>query len=260
MTTSPKTRGFTLVELLVCMSILAVLATLTFNAATAVRERAAQARVTTNLRQVTVAMLAFAGENDGRLPGMEGLGLEAGVQDTFVPGEGKGGWGDPRARLGYWVAPYCGVVMNGSASVIPGFSDPLWVLAMKKQRNDLMATANGRKWAVSLALNPICKKQHFPELAADFQPFGTSGANGGKDGVPNGTAPKTLATVAVTIPASRVWCLTQADQQLPNVSNIQASSLNASLPQPLFKRNRVTSFFDGSARLVPVETDMRRPL
>jgi prepilin-type N-terminal cleavage/methylation domain-containing protein len=260
MTKSPQTRGFTLVELLVACSVVAILASLTFSVANSAKERAGQARVTTNLRQVTVAMLAFAGENDGRLPGTEGLGLEAGVQDMFVPGEGKGGWGDPRARLGYWVAPYCGVKVEAGASVIPGFSDPLWVSAMKTQRKDLMGTLDKRKWAVSLAVNPVCKKQQFPELTEDFQPFGTSGANGGKDGVPNGTSPKSLATVATVIPPSRVWCLTQADQDLPKVSHIQASSLNASLPKPLFKRNRVTSFFDGSVRLVSVTADMRGPL
>lgn len=59
-------RGFTLVELLVVMAVVAILAGLLFAAVGGVRERGEAAQCLSNLRQLAAANLAYAAENGGR--------------------------------------------------------------------------------------------------------------------------------------------------------------------------------------------------
>lgn len=73
--TSPtnRRRGFTLVELLVVITILAVLAALLLPAIANARQRADRAACASNLRQQILAVNAYAADNDGYLP-MPGVG------------------------------------------------------------------------------------------------------------------------------------------------------------------------------------------
>jgi prepilin-type N-terminal cleavage/methylation domain-containing protein len=63
-----KTAGFTLVELLVVIGVVAVLATATFAAARTIRAKAADMNELTRMRNIGVALFAWAGEHHGRLP------------------------------------------------------------------------------------------------------------------------------------------------------------------------------------------------
>ncbi|MDD2706614.1 MAG: DUF1559 domain-containing protein [Verrucomicrobiae bacterium] len=60
--------GFTLVELLVAVSILMLLMGLLFGALKGVRERGRQIQCMNNLKQLSLAMTSYAEENDGFLP------------------------------------------------------------------------------------------------------------------------------------------------------------------------------------------------
>jgi prepilin-type N-terminal cleavage/methylation domain-containing protein len=62
-----KSKGFTLVELLVTISIIGLLAGLSIPAIKAGRETAEVGGCMSNIRQLTTAMLAAAGDNDGRV-------------------------------------------------------------------------------------------------------------------------------------------------------------------------------------------------
>lgn len=64
------TKGFTLVELLVVISIMAVLAALIFMVMQNVQEKAHTASCASNLKQIGIGMLSYESEN-GRLPGRE---------------------------------------------------------------------------------------------------------------------------------------------------------------------------------------------
>ena len=64
-----KQMGFTLLELLVVIAVIAVLAAITMPAVQSARITAQQAACASNMRQLGVAMLAYANDHDMRLPG-----------------------------------------------------------------------------------------------------------------------------------------------------------------------------------------------
>ena len=68
MKTTSRNRGFTLVELLVTITIIIVLAALSFMGITRTREAAQRSASAANLRQFAVAMTGFSAENNGFLP------------------------------------------------------------------------------------------------------------------------------------------------------------------------------------------------
>lgn len=61
-------RGFTLVELLTVIAVIAILATLLLAALGNIRESAKVTQDASNLRQIGAAMLMYANDNDGSLP------------------------------------------------------------------------------------------------------------------------------------------------------------------------------------------------
>lgn len=75
-----KAAGFTLIELLVVISIIAILAALLFPTFARARESARRASCASNLKQIGLAMLQYAQDNDERcLPGATGDGVTNGL-------------------------------------------------------------------------------------------------------------------------------------------------------------------------------------
>jgi len=64
----PSPRAFTLIELLVVIAILAILAALMLPALASAREKGWQAACLSNLRQMGLAIHAYASDNDGKIP------------------------------------------------------------------------------------------------------------------------------------------------------------------------------------------------
>jgi prepilin-type N-terminal cleavage/methylation domain-containing protein len=63
-----STWGFTLIELLVVIAILAILAALLLPSLASAREKGRQAACLSNLRQIGLAIHAYASDNDGKIP------------------------------------------------------------------------------------------------------------------------------------------------------------------------------------------------
>lgn len=59
--------GFTLIELLVVLAILSIIAAILFPVFAHVRERARQTTCASNLRQIGLAPMQYAGDSDGVL-------------------------------------------------------------------------------------------------------------------------------------------------------------------------------------------------
>ena len=91
------TSGFTLIELLVALAVIAILAALVLSVFHSVREKSRQTACLSNLRQLGMAISAYAQENDRLLPPYNSVGIELGTGQV-IPEHG--------AQLVSCLAPY----------------------------------------------------------------------------------------------------------------------------------------------------------
>ena len=85
---SKAKRGFTLVELLVVVAIIATLAAVTFTIAPKMIKKSKQVASISNMRQVAILMNGYAAENGGKLPAPreENTGNNGSTRNTSLPG------------------------------------------------------------------------------------------------------------------------------------------------------------------------------
>lgn len=104
-------RGFTLVELIVCVVIIAILSAVGLPVLSAARKNAAKAEEVAGAKQLIAGYLLYAGENDGRvLPGY----VEANdVKDN----NGQAVHHPASTRYPWRLAPYLNMNLKGSAYV-----------------------------------------------------------------------------------------------------------------------------------------------
>lgn len=212
--------GFTLVEVLVVISIIAMLTALLLLGNKAARKLGNQATTMNNMRQIGVAMVEYAGDNDGKLPGPLTVAVfnwvDTGTEATVC-------------SLGRYIYPYLGSCQTRmpwlgypTRSYVPALDCP--ALPLKGRHSEVA---------------------QFVKL--DFDSSSANNIFGGS--VPNGTAyanrgainlqPKTLA--GLTHKASRTPILTTADQLNWNASPLLPS-------KGVFDGKRLYLFIDGSVQ------------
>jgi prepilin-type N-terminal cleavage/methylation domain-containing protein/prepilin-type processing-associated H-X9-DG protein len=94
-----QTSGFTLVELLVVIGIIAVLIAVLLPALNKARESARQIQCLSNLRQIATATISYCNDNRGLYPGRAGQGIDSG--DGSVDPKRYWGWIAWRRRIDY---------------------------------------------------------------------------------------------------------------------------------------------------------------
>ncbi len=117
-----KKRAFTLIELLVVIAIIAILAAMLLPALNQARDRARGIKCVSNLKQLTGAILSYAGDFDDYLPG------------AWQAGQGFA----PDSCVGWWyscVIPYIGLSKDNSAT--------------RKNKNTVLQCSSDRREAVA---------------------------------------------------------------------------------------------------------------
>jgi prepilin-type N-terminal cleavage/methylation domain-containing protein/prepilin-type processing-associated H-X9-DG protein len=99
--TGRGSAAFTLVELLVVIGIIAVLISILLPTLGRAREAARSTKCLNNMRQITIAVISFAGEHKGWMPGRAGSGITKLDPST---GEPKGGGTAQDGPSGDWIA------------------------------------------------------------------------------------------------------------------------------------------------------------
>ncbi|MET0263475.1 MAG: type II secretion system protein [Rariglobus sp.] len=219
--------GFTLVELLTVIAIIAVLGSLIILGVGKARTSAHQSGCNSNLRQMGVGILLYAQDNAGRLPGP--------LRATFGPYPKS----SDREVLGHFLSGYIsGYEAPNSTQLrrVDVFACPAWDAEIPREAQ-LANNGDGRAYAVSLRVHLASSTSQTNLLP----PFGYPAATGRPE-----TEAKPVKLLEITNPATS-WALTDLDAVLsPSYLSV------AYVPkQPVHGANRVALFFDGHVAAKP---------
>jgi prepilin-type N-terminal cleavage/methylation domain-containing protein len=211
-------HGFTLVELLVVILIIAVLALLAFMGTTLFVKKAAAARDSSTLRQISTCINMYASDNNDYLPGPLFTG-QAPVYNKPLSTNIKE-W----RRLADCFAPYMGYDNPKSGD----FIEPM---ASSWQKDPVSRNAPAYYMQQKLPLG---------ESGIIFQcPWGKPAP-----AVSDERTPMKLQTVLAQPKTSRTWAMTEVDQTHPDIGNPDWKSKTP--PGMIHGNYRLALYFDGT--------------
>ena len=214
--------AFTLIELLTVIAIIGILASILIASVSGVRQRAHQARCSSNLRSVGVAMLLHLGDHNNVLPGPTFTGAKGAYTRTGSAGE-----------LAVILAPYLGTrtpdrLSGAEKELSPMFQCPSRPLNLAE--NDSEPPVYG----VQCALNPALLPNN------TGRPMGVA-----SDNPANARPPVRYSDLDRVGGASKVWALVELDKDVATHFSPFASYA-AKLPEkPAHGSARNVLYFDG---------------
>lgn len=185
-------NGFTLVELLVAMAVVAILAAMVFGGIGAARTQADRSRAIANMRAIGSGIGLFTADNNGLLPGP----LWPGQVAEFDPNRA--------GRLVRELAPYLGIETPGQPEVIGLFVPP----ALRRITSPA-ALSTTRPYVVNMSVQGG---------NATINPWGSLAAN-------DGSGPARLAAIP-----EGAWAFSDADRLHPRVAGASWAANTAEKP------------------------------
>ena len=198
--------GFTLVELLVVLGVIAVLAALSLAVLLKTGASSDRSKAVSNMRQIGAGIALFAADNDGKLPGP----LWPGQLAQFDPARS--------GRLVRELAPYLGITTPTSPRVEPLFVPPAYRKAVTTSFLD-----SARTYVLNMSVR---------DGSGTVIPWGNLA-------LPASTQPLKLAA----IPA-QAWGFSDADRLHPRVAGTSWAANTP--PKPIHPPQRLAWFFNGS--------------
>jgi prepilin-type N-terminal cleavage/methylation domain-containing protein len=229
--------AFSLIELLTVIAVVAVLASLVFVGAGKVRNTAMKSKAGANMRQIGIAVLTFANEHGGTLPGPSGLGLVP-YYDASRP--------YPRTtELAACIAPYLSVPIGSTGNNRVYVEELICPAA-----SALTDTSNGSlppPYFIQNYTLPIPRGRIF-----GAQQYGNSEATNGW----------MLSRIQELGKDASIWMITNLDQKLPsdmpasNNGQVRSSGWFSRLPEePVWGETRLRLYLDGHVAEVPRDAE-----
>ncbi len=226
---SSRRSAFTLMELLIVISIIAVLASILLGVTSRVQENANRTTCLNNLHQIGVAALAYESDNNGTLPGP----CDPGIKIYYTAN-----------TLSSNLAPYIGLPATENKQIVPIFRCPTWKRVAKQPKlfsdniicyvmDNAISLANGTTIPVSGTPSSDSTPATLPARAAILAGLA------GQPLTATGTACGATPTFAMT----STMYITECDQV--NWAYDQTPGWYSSLPKkPVHDNLRNTLFFD----------------
>lgn len=223
----PPGAAFTLIELLTVIAIVGILAALVIASVGRIRSAARSAACQSNLRQIGAAVLLFANDHRGQLPGRQLNATQAGLaasQPAFV-------------RLNDWnrLAPHLASYLSHTLPADPNerVIFPMFVCpGVQADYPDIITDPN----AAIYVINP----RNLIPGNANSRAFGNS----------SGTRIPSLRLNEIPDPA-RTYMLSDIDKQ-----STGAGSWTAEAERPVHGNSRNQVYFDGSVRAIPLNVSL----
>jgi prepilin-type N-terminal cleavage/methylation domain-containing protein len=226
--------GFTLVEILSTIAVAAILVALLFPAANKMTNIGNKAKGITNLRQVGLAVMSFANENQGRLPGPAPLGIL-----PYYNRQGR----NSNLIFGAQLALYLGLPDAASLPlsenvVVPVLADP----GFKAAKKDSTVAPN-------FVQNPLLSDK--PGVAGKIHIFGIV-----KSGSVAETPSLTIPQISQLGGPSKVWMLTNTDQKLPKTLTMGSGWVSNLPATPAYQNVRLRLYVDAHVETVPLDAPL----